>query len=413
MAEGITVVLVLAAGAGWESAALQRIEERRELALLRRCVDVEEMLATAAAGQAEVALVGADAPGLDAHAVDQLHRHGLRVVAVVPDGPAGEQARERGLRAGVAALTSAGDLAGLAEALVAPEPPRPVVVPGIAGPRAAEGEPAPERISASGASGRVLVIWGASGAPGRSTVAAALAAELARRERATLLVDADPYGGAIAQQIGILDEVSGLLAAARLAASGDLATALPGVVRMIGGHLGVVTGLPRPDRWRELRGPVLAELLSAASATGDVVVDTGFDLEESDRNQLTHTALERADEVLVVGAADPVGLTRLARGLAELRERGHTASQVVVNRMRPSLGWTQREVAQMLGRLVPGTVPVFLPDDRAGVDRALVTGRTLLEAAPDGPLAVAVAALADRVAPPRPTTRTAGRARRR
>ena len=38
------------------------------------------------------------------------------------------------------------------------------------------------------------------------------------------------------------------------------------------------------------------------------------------RNQMTLGALEAADEVVVVGAADPVGLSRLARGLVELRE---------------------------------------------------------------------------------------------
>ena len=33
---------------------------------------------------------------------------------------------------------------------------------------------------------------------------------------------------------------------------------------------------------------------------------------------MTLAALEAADEVVVVGSADPVGLSRLARGLVEL-----------------------------------------------------------------------------------------------
>ena len=70
--------------------------------------------------------------------------------------------------------------------------------------------------------GRVVVVWGPAGAPGRTTVAVSLAAVLARRSRRTTLVDADPYGGSVAQHLGILDEVSGLLSAARLAADGTL-----------------------------------------------------------------------------------------------------------------------------------------------------------------------------------------------
>ena len=58
-----------------------------------------------------------------------------------------------------------------------------------------------------------MAVWGPAGAPGRTTVAVGLAAEIGRRHR-TLLVDADPYGGAVAQQLGVVDEVSGVLAGA-------------------------------------------------------------------------------------------------------------------------------------------------------------------------------------------------------
>ena len=89
-----------------------------------------------------------------------------------------------------------------------------------------------------------------------------------------------------------------------------------------------------------------------------MVVDTGFCLEQDSaaeyagrlgRNAMTLEAIEAADELVVVGAADPVGLSRLARGLVELHE--HTEGrpvQVVVNRMRPSLGWSEADVAGMV-----------------------------------------------------------------
>ena len=72
-------------------------------------------------------------------------------------------------------------------------------------------------------------------------VAVALAVVLARRGRTTL-VDADPYGGSVAQHLGVLDEVSGLLSAARLTADGTLEARLPTVQRRVGDGLVVVTG---------------------------------------------------------------------------------------------------------------------------------------------------------------------------
>ena len=56
-----------------------------------------------------------------------------------------------------------------------------------------------------------MAVWGPTGAPGRTTVAVGLATELASRGRGTLLLDADPYGGAVAQHLGVLDQA--LLAA--------------------------------------------------------------------------------------------------------------------------------------------------------------------------------------------------------
>ena len=75
-----------------------------------------------------------------------------------------------------------------------------------------------------------------------------------------------------------------------------------------------------------MRAGVVEHLLEVARTHGHVVVDTGFSLEDDPagdlaaspaRNQLTLGALATADEIVVVGSADPVGLTRLARGLVD------------------------------------------------------------------------------------------------
>lgn len=402
------VVLVVGGGAAWESEALRRFDERRDVVVLKRCVDVDDLLAAASAGQADAAVVGIDAPGLDAAAVDHLRAHGVQPVAVVPSD-AVDAGRLRASRVGIGGVVDEAALHLLADAVVAAvsAPDAPPTVPRHGPALGADADGATAEPGTAGPRGRALVVWGPAGAPGRTTLAAAVAAELARRRRRTILLDADPYGGTVAQQLGILDEVSGLLAATRLATAGTLADGFASVQRGLDQHLSVVTGLPRADRWAEVRSGTLEHLLDVGRAHGDVVVDTGAILEEDGldpgrpgRNRLTLEAVGGADELLVVGTADPVGLSRLARGLVELDEvTGGVPVRVVVNRMRPTLGWSEKDVAAMVRGFGRVASLHFVPDDRAAVDRALVAGRTLLESG-DSPVTRAVAALVDALAPP-------------
>ena len=418
----MVVVLILASGAAWESAALGLLEREPGVVVLRRCVDVPDLLAAASAGQADVAVVALEAPGLDLAAVDHLRRFQVRPLAVMPAEPA-DVHRLRAARLGVVATLPVDRLDDLPAAVQADDADAaPTVVP----------DPiAPDPPGQAGG-GRVVAVWGPAGAPGRTTVAVAVAAELAARRRRTTLVDADPYGGAVAQQLGILDEVSGLLAAARLAGSGLLEARFGSVQRAVGEHLTVVTGLPRPDRWVEVRAGAVEHLLEVAAAHGDVVVDTGFSIESDPvgefgarppRNQTTLATLGQADELLVVGSADPVGLARLARGLVDLREVADGVPvRVVVNRMRPSLGWSEKDIAGMVEGFIRLVGLHFLPYDRPTVDRALVGGRTLAEVG-ESPVGRAVGELVDAIAPAtvvpasgrrgrRVKPRRAGRARR-
>ncbi|KRF07824.1 hypothetical protein ASG88_03200 [Nocardioides sp. Soil777] len=410
-------VLMMASGAAWESAALARLDGQDGVVVLKRCVDVDDLLATATSGQADVAVVGLEAPGLDPSAVAHLRRYAVRPVAVVSrtDDP---DVLTRAQRIDVRALVAFDDPDGLAEAVA--------TVEDVADTRVradALAPPAPDALEADPGH-RLVVVWGPGGAPGRTTTAVTLASLLARRGRDTVLVDADPYGGGVAQQLGILDEVSGILSAARLAGSGHLGERFASTCRGVGDHLRVVTGLPRADRWIEVRGSALEQTLECALEHGDVVVDTGFSLEDEpgqdfgsrpSRNAMTITALDLADEVVVVGSADPVGLSRLARGLVELRDRtGGAPVRVVVNRMRPTLGWSEREIAGMVEGFSRVLGLHFLPDDRAAADRALVSGRALVEAG-DTALLRGYGAVADATfpasAPPVVGGRRAGRRR--
>jgi MinD-like ATPase involved in chromosome partitioning or flagellar assembly len=376
-------VLLAAAGEPWEAPALRLLGGPGSI-VVKRCVDLADLLASAATGQADVAVVSGELSGLDADAVMQLLRADVRCVAVGGD--------RAGLdRIGVVAVIPAGELDALPEAVVS------------AGTRELVADPEPESPSPmepGAARGRVIAVHGPAGAPGRTTVAIGLAAEHAHRGHPTVLVDADPHGGAVAQHLGVLDEVSGLLAAARLVNAGSLDTAaFARCRRAVSGSFEVLTGLPRPDRWVEARPGVLDVVLDRAREVGDVVVDTGFSLEEdadlgraTSRNQLTIDAVAAADHVVAVGSAEPTGLARLARTLVELRDGTRAPVTVVVNRMRDSLGWSRRDIVGMVeGYIRPDGVH-FLPDDRAATDRALVAGKALVELG-DSPLRRALAAV--------------------
>jgi Flp pilus assembly CpaE family ATPase len=355
----------------------------------RRCVDVADLLAAAGTGRARVALVSAHLAGLDADVVDRLLQAGVQPVGVVTPGSSREADQLR--RVGVVDRVNFDAVDDIA-----------TVVRGLGSRRAlARGsDPTGEELEtptgSSGPRGQLVAVWGPAGAPGRSLLALTLAAELAALGEPTLLIDADVYGGSVAQMLAMLDESSGLLAAARAANTGRLdADALARHSRRLTPTLRVLTGLPRADRWLQLRPAALTGVLEAGrSLAAYTVVDLGFCLEQDEelsfdtaaprRNGATLLTLEKADLVFAVGAADPIGLARLCRGLLDLTEAVPGVSvRVLVNRMRPTLGWTEGEVAAMITRFTGCERIGFLPADPQACDRALVQGRLLGEVAPD------------------------------
>lgn len=366
-------VLIAAGGAAWESAALRFLDSATGFALERRCVDVADLIASAQVSGAAAALLSVDLPGIDADTVYRLVQAQVHPVAV--DGDAARCAA-----IGITTRLRVEELSALADTLPRRESPRFDAVPDR-GP------------------GSLVAVWGPAGAPGRSTVALGLADALAVDGRQTILVDADPYGGAIAQMIGVLDEVSGLLAASRAANDGRAAE-ISDHLYAVGDRLAVLTGLPRPDLWSQVR-PGAAELLlyQLRSEAEISVIDAGFCLEDRigfdstapRRNQLTLQSIEASDHVVAVGRADPVGLTRLVRGLHDLEEVIPTAQiSVVITMMRTTIGWSESEIAGTVERLTGREPVAFLPLDQTAVDTALINGRLLSESQPESRLARAL-----------------------
>src|SRR5206468_2037367 len=110
----------------------------------------------------------------------------------------------------------------------------------------------------------------------------------------------------------------------------------------------------------------------------------------------TLAALADADLVVAVVAADPIGVQRFVRALPELREATASPIAVLVNRVRGGVvpGDPRGEIAAALSRYA-GVVPVgFVPYDRAGCDRALVSGQTLAAAASGSPARLALQTVA-------------------
>ncbi len=453
----MSLPLLTAVAPRWEAGLAGLLDASGRVHVARRCADVAELLGVAAAGVGRLAVVSSDLRGLDRSVVDDLREHGLLVLGVHP--PDDEAAERLLLRWGVPVVVPADTAADVLDEAIGrlldgPDEARagqdagavrradgpsvggpgrgtagtlehdhrPGAEPWAAeedgarpdGPAARAGADAtgPEEEEEPDAEGQVVVVWGPTGSTGRTTVAVNLAAELADPLEPVLLVDADTYGASAAQTLAVLDEVPGLAAAARAADQGGLdRSALADLAPEVRPGLRILTGLPRADRWPEVRDPALADVLEVARRLARwVVVDVAAPVEQDEelsfdtlaprRNGATLTALEAADRVVVVGTGDPVGLQRLVRGLDLLTGCSTAPRTVVVTRVRPGPVGPEpgRRIQEALDRFAAVGPVHLVPEDQEALDVALLHGRALVEVRPRSPARAALAALADLVA---------------
>lgn len=256
--------------------------------------------------------------------------------------------------------------------------------------------------------GQILAVWGPAGAPGRTTVAVNLAAELAAAGSSVVLVDADTYGGCVAQVLSLLDEAPGIAAATRAAEHGTLdLKVLARLAPEVAPRLRVLTGIPKAERWTEVRAAALEQVLRLTRQLARwTVVDCGFSVEDDEelsydtlaprRNAATLTTLAAADRMLAIGAADPIGLQRLVRALQELGTVPSPRPLVVVNKVRPgAVGKDpERRIGEALARFAGVEDLRFLPADPGTMDAVLLAGRSLAEGATHSLLRLAFTHLA-------------------
>ena len=374
----------------------------------RRCADLADLLATAASGTGRVAVVSGQLRGLTLSSVATLRESGVEVVGLAD--PDDDQDERRLWQLGVHSVVLA-DAASdvLVAALLA---------------------------AACGGGG-----GGADSNPDGYTFMISNNAPFSIAPTQFKNINYDPvkdfthltylgstYGGCVAQTLALLDEAPGVAAAARSADQGALDVALLSRLLLeVRPGLRVLTGIPKADRWPEVRGAALERVLQVCRAVADdVVVDVGFSLEDDEelsydtqaprRNQATLTALQSADAAVVVGGCDPISLQRLVRGLQELGTVRAPEPMVVVNRLRsgPIGSPPARLVADALARFAGVTDLHTVPDDPAAFDAAMLAGRALAEVAPHSPARRSIAQLAgrlDQLAPIEGSLRRTGAAR--
>jgi MinD-like ATPase involved in chromosome partitioning or flagellar assembly len=227
----------------------------------------------------------------------------------------------------------------------------------------------------------VIAVWGPIGAPGITTTAISLSTVCAQAGLSTLLCDVDSRGSSVAIALGVLDETPGFAAACRLAGRNELTHSeirrIVNTVERDGVSFSVLTGVPRASRWAEVGPEKVRQVVDLVRGMYDVViVDVGFGIEENEwideapqRDGAAREILRRADSVIAVGSPDAVGVSRIIRGLDEIRELCEPPV-LILNRAAPGSG---ADAADAILRFSDHIVRTIIPTDgRRGIEEAML-----------------------------------------
>jgi MinD-like ATPase involved in chromosome partitioning or flagellar assembly len=221
-------------------------------------------------------------------------------------------------------------------------------------------------------SGRVIAIGAPPGGAGGTEVSIALAAELG-----ALLIDADDLAPSIAQRLGrplhpnlrtaidVVHHRSGQIE--------DSLTTFP--------DFRLVAGLVSGEEWSQLHpGEVQAVVDEFAGMAGTVVANVASGLERPDLGEgrfgLARSLVGRADVVVGVGLAHPVGVTRLIQWMLEAATLAPDARWLTVVNRVPRSVYQRGEVSGELARALPG-IPVNLVPEDPRVREAAWSGETV------------------------------------
>lgn len=382
--------VLLAVPPAWAAEVSAGICADGDRSVVRRCSGLADLLAVAATHHGALIVVDVHLPHLELSSVERMRRRGHEVVGVAAANDA--QAIERATTWGIAPVLALGEPARVwTEALLAPRKPYAPSVVGVPGAQAAELLDVLWPVRAP--TGRVIAVWGPRGAPGRSRLALELASRFSAGAFSTILLDADPRGGAQSILLGVQEDVPGFPAAARQAERGKLdVSALEAHLARLPAGTRVLTGRRDGRRAGEISRAALQAIVAACRKSADLtVVDCGSDVEESPdllEEYSTHTAptvaaLEAADLVLVVGLPDPLGLARLHDGMQTMAGLRLPRRQLLVlNRDRLATREVVPDAAMPLVTRIPDAVDA--------VDLAFSLHRPVVQTSPESAFALAV-----------------------
>lgn len=340
-------LITLAGDTHREPEIAARITQEHSLELVLRCVDRVEALAAIRGGAIDLVLSIGCAPWFDFQCLTEARLQGVRVMGIAGDPVEVEMLENGGIEV-VPAETALSRLAELARSAAPPE-------------TAVEGPPP---------AGKLIAVWGAKGAPGRTSIAIELATTLSASDPATLLADADLYGGDVLQLLGVIEELPSIVAVARRAAKGELTgTQWPDSLHRAGPTGPVLLpGLLRAELWEEVSAFGWEAFVAGARAAFRFsVVDVGFCLEADPsgragtggRNDVARRTVTEADHVVAIVRADPVGIKNFLWALSDAQElQIEEKLLVVLNRVHPGDARDLRSLLRRhLARLPVAEIP--------------------------------------------------------
>lgn len=241
---------------------------------------------------------------------------------------------------------------------------------------------------------RVVSVWSPTGSPGRTTVAASIAAEFAKSGSRTLLIDADSYSPSIEFQFGIEQSNAGIAAVARAAIQERLN--LEEFNRLTVDfsfgkiELKILTGLSMPDRWQEVGFDGINAILEFAQQHFDaIVVDVAAPIELQvihekslvQRNAMSVAALRAATHIIAVCGSEAHEVHRFVWDYQQLKSLDLTGEiSVLVNRLRTNTfgRGAAKQIGETIKRLTGCQVAEFIDFDQAAADRAKQDGVPLV-----------------------------------
>jgi len=355
-----TRVVTVAGDIDLEPKVAARLSRHPRAELVLRCLDRTELLAAVRGARIDLVLVVGAPQWLDAHSVSEATEGAGRVVGIASDPLEAETLR----RLGIVLAEPGADIADLLEPLSIRPAPGPV-------PRHSRG--------------RVIAVWGPKGAPGRTTVAVEIAAEIARTQARTALIDGDTYGGDVAQMLAVVEELPTIVWAAQTASEDGLDEAtVASVLRRTDTNGPILLpGINRSELWTDITSFGWARLLEVFEALfAYTVVDIGFGIDvdervQFDRHRVARQTIMSANHTVAVCRADPIGIKTFLWSFERLKELCDLDDvYIVANRVAPG---DADEVGYVLKKHLGKRPLVFLPnrgaDARAAIDRGVPIGQ--------------------------------------